>query len=422
MWGKREYQETVVSVVVNTKHLRARESLLELIQVLGTTYADKTNVKFAQAYKELLTRHRISFPPALKQPFVEPTNKPAASRSGGGARGEGLELHRSSRQSPDEIDVLDPVGLYGLSTTGKYEEVRTSGGGRNGGSGRANNAPDSKRSAKEASIEEQLDSVSSSLSLLNDIIDNLGEKEKINDNELIPSILPEIERTHENIMRILQGSEVSKLGETLTARLFSANDAIAEALQKLEKAKKGILPTRRPPSAPVAPPKPSVPQEDDEFDEFDAIAQRKRGPSGGDAILSIYAQKSASNASPSFPPADLLSLPTSSSTSSQTTADILASFSSAPQTNANPFSFPPTTDFGNLTLQQPSLAPPPEQPRERRELLPGMQGVVAPRGAFSPDMPPTGIGEIPFFQGFPMNNQPQPFGPQRDVFGNNSLI
>lgn len=422
MWGKREYQEAVVTVIMNTKHLRARESLLELIQSLGITYADDSTLKFGQAYKELLTRHRISFPPPSKQPFVAPTAKPSASRVGGD-RGEGVGLTRSSRHAPDEIDIMDPVGLYGPERSGKYEEVRRDGGSsgkrRNSASGNAA----SKKSAKEASIEEQLDSVSSSLSLLNDVIDNLGPSEKVSENELIPSILPEIEKTHETIMRILQSSDTSKLGEVLTARLFSANDAIAETLGKLEKAKKGIRAKRSAaPAAPAAPPKPAL-VEDDPFDEFDAIAKRNRGPSAGASSFPPMMLSSALPAShpnprdapPTQPiPMDLLSLVPQSPPNQTPPA-----FSTAPANNPfDSLSFPPSSDFGGLSLQPISAQPvQPFAPSQTSQTAPS--NAQAPFNFAFPPMQPT---SAPFIQQPPHSTHTSPSSQSNNLFGNDSLI
>lgn len=282
IWGKREYQETVVNVAVTTKHLRAREALLELIQALGRAYENESTLQFGKAYVELRTRHKISFPPPSTQPFVAPSTgsaSKATSKSPGGT--DVQDLHRSSRRNQDFVDPFDPTGIYGLDDgDSAYETVRS--------------APRSSKSkAKKASIEDQLDTIGSSLSLLNDIIDNLGPGDKVSDNELIQSILPTVERLHQTIMTMLQNDPES-LGETLTVRLFSANDAISETLNKYERAKKGLLspkPKKSASPAPVAPPKPSVPEKKDEdaFDEFAALATRKRPGSGGMHALSMNA-------------------------------------------------------------------------------------------------------------------------------------
>ena len=276
VWGKREYQESVVSVVVNTKHLRAREALLELIQSLGIAYQNETTLKYAAAYKELLTRHKVSFPPVSKQAFVAPKSKPkGAPTATTGGHVHDPDLHRSGHRTAD-IDPFDPAELYGVDTEGTYEQVRM-----------RTPKTSSKSKTKHASIEEQLDQVSSSLGLLNDILDGLGPGDKVADNELIQTVLPTIERVHETIIRILQ-HDSGKLDETLNVRLFSANDAISEAMSKYERAKKDQLPNqtgaKRAPVAvakvPSAPPKPTTTatggKKDDEFDEFAQLAQRKR--------------------------------------------------------------------------------------------------------------------------------------------------
>lgn len=280
IWGKREYQETVVNVAVTTKHLRAREALLELIQALGRAYESDSTLQFGKAYVELRTRHKISFPPPSTQPFVAPTPSAASkprSKSPGGT--DVQDLHRSSRRDQDFVDPFDPTGLYGLEdSVGSYETVRS--------------APRSSKSkAKKASIEDQLDTIGSSLSLLNDILDNLGPGDKVSDNELIQTILPTVERLHQTIMTTLQ-NDPDKLGETLTVRLFSANDAISETLNKYERAKKGLVnnkPKKTASPAPVAPPKPNTPErkEEDAFDEFAVLATRKRPGSGGMHALSM---------------------------------------------------------------------------------------------------------------------------------------
>lgn len=272
IWGKREFQETVVSAVMNTKFLRARESLLELVQALGIAYASDKKVAFSQAYTELLTRHRISFPPPNKQGFVAPTER-VVTGAAKSPRDEAQRLRKSARKDHSLVDIYDPTGIFSdEGIKGDYETVRSQ-------PRRRHRAP------KEASIEDQLDAVSSSISLLNDIIDNLGEGEKVMENELILEIVPSIQKTAETIIRIIQ-SDTDK-DEELTARLFSANDAITEALERYEAAKRGkklkpkIPITKADKKTPTAPPKPVATKiEDDAFDdEFTMLAQRNRTPS-----------------------------------------------------------------------------------------------------------------------------------------------
>lgn len=264
VWGRRENQEAVVQICVTTKHLRAREPLLELVQSLGITYQDHATWRFSQAYKELLNRHRISFPPPSKQPFSAPTSKPAANAAS--QRAETQDLHKSARRVPQE-EIYDPTDFE--EENGAYEHVHS-----------RPHHHQSKTKGKNASIEDQLESVSGSLSLMNDILNNLGPGDKILENELIQSVLPTITSLQENIMRILQGD--LGFSEELLARLLSANETIAETLQKYENAKKGIFPQRKSPAAakpaspaPKAPPKPTL-VEEDPFDDFAALAGRKR--------------------------------------------------------------------------------------------------------------------------------------------------
>lgn len=272
IWGKRDFQETVVAAVCSTKFLRARESLLELVQALGIAYSSDKKVCFSQAYTELLTRHRISFPPPNKQGFVAPTERvmTGAAKS---PRDEATRLRKSARKDHSLVDIYDPTGIFAdEGVKGDYETVRSQPRRRH-------------RPPKEASIEDQLDAVSSSISLLNDIIDNLGEGEKVMENELILEIVPSIQKTAETIIRIIQ-SDTDK-DEELTARLFSANDAITEALERYEAAKRGkklapkIPVTKADKKVPSAPPKPVAPKVDDDpfDDEFTALAQRNRTPS-----------------------------------------------------------------------------------------------------------------------------------------------
>ena len=361
IWGKREYQEVVVATVCNTKFMRARESLLELIQALGIAYAADKSVCFSQAYTELLTRHRVSFPPPNKQPFVPPTEKVS---TGSGAnkspRHHGPDLTRSARRHRDEIDIYDPTGIFSEETHRDYETVKSTPSKRSGRS---------QRREKDASIEDQLDAVSSSISLLNDIIDNLGEGEKIEGNELIATILPSIEKTADTIIRIIQSDDTGN--EELTARLFSANDAITEALSRYDAAKKG---RKVPPKiavstpAPNAPPKPTPtqPQASDPFDdEFAMLASRGRpqtksyAAAGGPPLADLLAfpsnhtfgaQQQAQ--SPFFPP------PTNTASSPVNSAPI---FGASP-TSTNAFeSFglsSPSNSFASLSIQPPSNTTP----------------------------------------------------------------
>jgi len=246
-------------------------------------------------------------------------------------------LHRSGRRVVD-LDPFDPSELYGLDIEeGTYEQVRM-----------RTPKTSSKSKTKHTSIEEQLDQVSSSLELLNDVLDGLGPGDQVIDNELIQTIMPAVERVHETIIRILQ-HESGKLDETLNARLFSANDAISEAMKKYERAKQGMLsnqksvggggsgtggtttPAKR---TPVAPPKPApTKKEDHDFDEFAQLAQRKRPGEAAD----LFALN--------------LSQPPPSTTT--TAADPFAmTMSTTTPTNVNPFLTP-------MTAFTPSAAIPP---------------------------------------------------------------
>jgi len=298
IWGKREYQEYVVNVVVTTKHLRAREALLELVQALGRAYENDSGLLYGTAYVELRTRHKISFPPPSTQEFVAPTARTVTKSPSKGSGGADVQdLHRSStRKNPEFIDPFDPTSMYALGEIeGNYETVRS--------------APKSSKSkAKKASIEDQLDTIGSSMGLLNDVLDNLGPGDKVSENELIQSILPTVERLHQTIITTLQ-NDPDSLGETLLVRLFSANDAISETLNKYERAKKGIFSNKpkkapSPAPAPKAPPKPTVPEksEDDSFDEFAALATRKRPGSGSTVTLAsptLFAPSAATTLNPS---------------------------------------------------------------------------------------------------------------------------
>lgn len=338
IWGKTEYQSAVVRAIVDTKHLRAREPLLELVQALGRAYEGRTDLVYGKAYKELLTQHRISFPPPAKQEFIAPAAKVAKSA---GRAQEVQDLHRSStRRDSDFVDPFDPTGIYSPDEdAGNYETIRS--------------APrQSKSKAKKASVEEQLDNISSSLSLLNDILDNLGPGDKVGENELIQTILPSVERVHQVIMTTLQ-NDAGSLGETLTVRLFSANDAISECLAKYEKAKKGIFPNpkKKSPSdspTPVAPPKPVTPikKEEDSFDEFAILASRKRP--GSSSLVQLNSASSVAAPLPNSPAANPFNNPFTTLTSPPGSA------------SANPFlpspASQPTSQIP-LTLLQPTHAP-----------------------------------------------------------------
>lgn len=397
IWGKRDFQEVVVASVCNTKFLRAREALLELVQSLGITYASDKNVCFAQAYTELLTRHRISFPPPNKQNFVAPTER-VVTGAGKSPRAPGQRLQKSARKDHSLVDIYDPTGIFSdEGVNGEYETVRSTPRRR-----------DKPRHPKEASIEDQLDAVSSSISLLNDIIDNLGVGEKVADNELINEIVPSIQKTAETVIRIIQND--SDNSEELMARLFSANDAITEALERYEAAKKGKkLPSKFPASKaaqpPSAPPKPHTKPvaDDDEFDEFTALATRNR------SSMSLNAP--------------------SSGTARPVVLDLLG-FGAEPVAMQPVLQPPPATSPTNTNNSRPNLFAPASAaspPAAASAFTPGTVDPFDMLGAISPSnssaslnsQPSTGSAAVPFdlfasltltpTTASPANNQPAPF-------------
>lgn len=269
-FGRREFQETLVKIAMETQSFRAKDKILDIVQFLSDGLSERSDLFYAQSYKVLLYHYKVKFPPKRDETFIPPKKiekKPSQFSNPNIIETQNLQKSSSVHQSI----LNDPFGIgqdFGVSTP-TYESIP-----KESRSSTSSHRHDESTNG----VYKQIEAAKTNFTLLLDLLDNTPPGKELKNNELVNEVLNECRTLRKSFLKMIEECSLIN-NEKLLDAVLRMNDNLYEAINEHGKALKGerVARTRiQKKKSTKQVKKREKKKKSDVVDEFAILASRKR--------------------------------------------------------------------------------------------------------------------------------------------------
>ncbi|XP_049848848.1 uncharacterized protein LOC126316799 [Schistocerca gregaria] len=208
VYSKKKYQDAIMNFVLTTKYLRARDEMLQIIQMLGTYYTGESEYNFMQTYNKLLYLHHLNFPPH-REIFEPPSSvNPTSSRM------QGIDNIITGVGKERDYDRSLADQLSNTTVQRQYRQLCAN--------------------IRNPKIEELVRNFDEAWKIATDALSRASINEKpLEESDALHSVIPLMKNWHQGIIGWMQQGNMN-LSEQETNLLFLINDQIVDIMKRYD--------------------------------------------------------------------------------------------------------------------------------------------------------------------------------------------